>query len=382
MKIKKIRKAIFWLFFVMLSCNICFWNWFTFWNEIQEIKYQDILTEKWQQKYFNFFTNKFNWNFLFKNQRKNFIVKKNWDAIVSLDRLLWKNLYSYFFKNFQLINWEKNLYIQNIFENKYKIILSNLNNNFDLNKCFKYFEKIERKNDFPIIFDYSNYYISISDKEATDLITCYLKYNENDLTIKWEINTLYWESRIHNIWKWLWHLEWLWKKWEELSVYQKIWNQWWYEDWYAILYKDWKYIHELVSWWWLCWISSVLYQWILKWYNSFTITERLPHSEFRSVYYNFLWVDATIFWEWEKSTRDFKVINNHSSSILIQWYNEIKEKKSWFKYWVILWSLLPFEKTYFKYLWTTWKCIKNWIYWKNNQLIKTINSCYQWWIHN
>lgn len=380
MKTKIWFKIWFFLILILIWFNISFWYWNSFFNEIHQIPYFDLLTKEWQNKHFNFWSIFSNW-FVLENKNK-FEVQKNWDVLISLNEILWKNLYSYFFKWFKNIYWIKNNFLHKNFEDRWNIILWNLKNDNFKNLCFLYFQKIKRLNNFPIIFNYSNYYIHLRNEDITNLITCYLLHNKDELTISWEINTLYWDARVHNVWKWLWYLEWIWKKWEVLSVYDKIWNQKWYKEWYAIFKKEWKYIHKLVNWWWLCWVSSVLYQWILNWYNSFNIKERLPHSEFRSTYYNYLWIDATIFWEWEKSTRDLKIFNKHSSSILIQWYDEVKQKRSWYKYWIILWSLLPFEKTYFKNDWIVWKCIKNWIYWKNDKLLDTIESCYQWWIHN
>lgn len=380
MKTKIWFKIWFFLILILIWFNLSFWYWNSFFNEIHQIPYFDLLTKEWQNKHLNFWSIFSNW-FMLENKNK-FEVQKNWDVLISLNEVLWKNLYSYFFKWFKNIYWIKNNFLHKNFEDRWNIILWNLKNDNFKNSCFLYFQKIKRLNNFPIIFNYSNYYIHLKNEDITNLITCYLLYNKDELTISWEINTLYWDARVHNVWKWLWYLEWIWKKWEVLSVYDKIWNQKWYKEWYAIFKKEWKYIHKLVNWWWLCWVSSVLYQWILNWYNSFNIKERLPHSEFRSTYYNYLWIDATIFWEWEKSTRDLKIFNKHSSSILIQWYDEVKQKRSWYKYWIILWSLLPFEKTYFKNDWIVWKCIKNWIYWKNDKLLDTIESCYQWWIHN
>lgn len=372
----------------LISLITLVWSNFSYANTQQNtqyktIEYTKILTQEWQRSFFSF-SSFDELTDTFFNQWK-IIYNKNWSIWIPFDFLEWTTSYNYitlWLWDSYFSNHQKKLsrYLTTLFRKESQTILNKLNQRDKLD-CKSFDTKIKRFSTFPLILNYSNYLVLISKDDLTTIITCYLRKNEWTHALHWQINTLYWDARVHNIWKWLTFMNWLWKKWEELSVYKKVWNQIWYQDWYAIFYKDWKYIHKLVEWWWLCWISSVLYQWILKWYWSFNITERYPHSEFRSTYYNHLWIDATIFWIWDTPTRDLKIVNTHTWDIIIQWYDFIKEKNAWYVYWIKLWSLQPFQKTYFKHLFTKWNCVNTWIYDEsNNWLVKSINSCYQWWI--
>lgn len=385
---KIIASILVWLF---LFLNITFWK--TYWQNFVNIPYEQILTEEWQTKYFNYSKKNINrnkWQYINTNNVKSnkFTVQYK-TILIWLDNLMDKNItiYDYITKDIQRY-WQIRQHANQLFEYDWKNFRYYLNNPDETySLCKKYLKPIKKlvKTTYPVISDYRMFNISLSRQQFEEIIWCYMLKNQDTLSVNWEINTIWWHEREINIWIWIKKIEWLFKYWEILSVYNHV-NQWkWYVDWYALVFKDWKWTEEKVSWWWLCWVSSVLYQTVLNSYYDFNIVERHPHSSFFITYYNHYWIDATITWEWKYAYKDFKLENKHWSIIILP-YTNVKYndywKKTWFQYWIKLWSLTPFKKTYFTNWIKNWKTITNQIYdSKTNKLITTIDSYYANEIH-
>ena len=385
---KIIASILVWLF---LFLNITFGK--TYWQNFVNIPYEQVLTKEWQTKYFNYSKKNINrnrWQYVNTNKVKSNKFNVQYKTIlIWLDNLMDKNItmYEYITKDIQRY-WQIRQHANQLFEYDWKNFRYYLNNPDETySLCKKYLKPIKKlvNTTYPVVSDYRMFNIALSRQQFEEIIWCYMLKNQDTLSVNWEINTVRWYERETNIWIWIKTIEWLFKYWEILSVYDHT-NQWkWYADWYALVFKEWKWTEEKVSWWWLCWVSTVLYQTVLNSYYDFNIVERHPHSSFFITYYNYYWVDATITWEWKYAYKDFKLENKHWSIIILP-YTNVKYndywKKTWFQYWIKLWSLTPFKKTYFTNWIRNWKTITNEVYdSKTNKLITTIDSYYANEIH-
>lgn len=248
----------------------------------------------------------------------------------------------------------------------------------------------EKKFDFYTISNlkYNNVYIKVTKDEMASYFACLFSegyYKINSLNLK----TTYYNYRHTNIKK---GLDTIYnqtlKPWEDFSVGYHVFalpdRQQKYVKGDAIVYdpKTKKNIVKSVYWWWLCGVSTIMYQSILNDWN-ILIKERWPHSKYyQGLYWTNIGLDSTIYW-WDfknnKGYKDLIFTNNGKTTILFQPY--IWKPYKWrFNYGVNIYNpafkenetIVSKNKINKK-----WNCYFNEIRDKNtNQVIRTIKSCY------
>ena len=228
-------------------------------------------------------------------------------------------------------------------------------------------------------------YIGLDEKDQENIIKCVLLRNADTLTIKWQINTTFKEARQTNIWIWLSSLNWIWKQWELLSVMEKTQTKKWYVDGLALFVDEkdkTKVVAKPVPQGWICWVSTILYQTVLGAYQNFWIEQRSPHLQFYKEYYNFDGIDASLYGENWVVYKDLKLKNNSPWPLLVLTSTTSEKQLNKFHYYVTIWSLYNFQKSFIEYgkrykSWTN-TCITNTIKGlKNKENLTTISSCYK-----
>jgi len=331
---------------------------FMVWNNIIELK------SNWDDPYLSFL------NYIKAN--KNDVLLKKY--IIHE----WNNYSTNYLDILLNYNYNKCTNIYNRFSqiSNIKILYSNEINN----KGYKFINKFSDKDFWKLIACWYSY-IFPKGYKLTTLKTLYIPYRYKNITMvinKNFINVL----RPNQV----------------FSTVNKVLRNHEYKfvTWKAIV--NWK-IKEIEAWG-ACWISTILYQTLLKHFQEFKIISRRPHSAWYTyLYWKMFWLDSTIYDMW-KSSIDLKFMNKWNTNIIFQWYNE-RIWKYWFKYWIKVFS--PYLKNSYvkaskmtkiptdqihsyidKKSWKkvekkiTYKCVNNFIYSsRNNVLLKKNKSCYK-----
>jgi len=365
-------KKILSLFFLLF---ICFFTKTVFANDILKIDNISVFQKSFlyvsnsEVEFFKY-VNSDIYNFKFNDL---VFIDKDW-----LNVHLFSNINKSYFDIFSNKNKKIQFYLNYIWSNNSKEIYYNYKNNIS---CKMLQNKIWTLDNNSInVIDKLNIYFTLNNNLIKRYIWCVIYLYPEIYILNSEINTDYADFRYNNVKIWLSSLHKKeWKFWEELSVYNSVIQKTWYVDWFALFFNNKKNIVESlpVEWWWLCWVSTLLYQNTIKWWY-FNITERWSHMNFYNNYYNQLWIDATIFWYWDKASKDFRVVNNHWH-ILIDTY--IIKNKNKLKYGINLISFKSFLNNYIietSSIYQKWKkkCVNNILKNTNNIIIKKIESCY------
>jgi hypothetical protein len=333
----------------------------------------------------NFYKNSFWWKYIdLKNINKfNYLLKylnnkKNinfWEPKIEI--VNWKLYFLNIFIDIDFIQaFEKNIYNP--------IILDYYNlHSYEIKKYLDIYRKqktckfsITKSNKKILSYLYSNNIFIRTDDLSKD-IACYIYQNKANYFVR-ELCTTYKPYRKTNITKWLYSLKLtypIWKSKMQISTLYWLFSNWVkYVDWLALKNEKWKVKTFKVKWWWLCWVSTILYNFNLSQKKLFDINERWPHMWYYRWYYGpIIWIDATIFWP----TKNYKFTNISDEDIIWDYFSY---KKWWkFCYWIKAWKLRPFpsqtkisSKRYKR------NCYKNIVYdsktWK---VLYTKNSCYK-----
>jgi len=333
---------------------------------------------------------------------KKYIQKKkiNKEKIEKINKKLYKKLYwkNFYIKFLNYIDWKKSSYIvkdSNLITFKldlYKIFKNNIikhNNNllywwlseneiFDIlksirnnhyhlnnntfNKCrylnldlisfYIWFILTQRKTNYPI----KNLFINVNKKCLKEFYLRYLTSRDWEKQIyknyvyTYEQATKSKRYRRININKWIQMFNnYLWKKWEILSIWNILRKRNDYIDWYILVYSWNTATERKENWGGLCWVSTFFFQALIK-IDWIKIKERYPHMIwFKTLYwYNNIWEDSTIyFWNWNKVLKDLKLINNTYSDILIEPYTYMLNNS--FIIWWNFYFLVPYKKVKIEY---------------------------------
>lgn len=232
-------------------------------------------------------------------------------------------------------------------------------------------------------------FLWITPEEQLDILRCVLIKNKDSLSIRGQINTLWGKERSTNIWIWIKTLEGLWNPGETISVYNRVQSAKGYIDGLALFVDEKdksKVTTKPVYQWGICWVSTVFYQTILGAYKDFKIETRYPHLSFYKTYYNYDWIDASLYGEKGHVYKDFKVTNVSNWPMLVLTSTNGNEKANQFSYYATVWAMYPFQKSYINYgkKYKKWAsdCITNQIVnTLDNKKLDSITSCYMWGMH-
>ena len=353
------------------------------------------------KKYKNLIRKKTYLSFDFKNKNLILLIWKDinnsilWNDYyylnVTSNKYLWLLIKNYWLK---LLLWKNDQEILNLLKN---IELNWKKNQYEYcsNDRFLLYKPLWD------IFSIQNkyFYIRYNKKITDNLIKCYIYENMNKFIFKKELVTRYHPYRKANINLWLNTLKWFYKYWDEINAFDHLktkWNQ--YKEWYALFWtwknNSWVYAKKVKAWW-LCWVSTIVYQWLskLKWFD---VKKVYSHQSWWDTYYwTIKWIDSTVFFS-DNLKYAYKnlIIKNNFWDIYLDYFSYIKKwrlftneywKKirwTWFIYWVKIYSLnKPFNiltvKDIKKFNKWNLKCYEVWFFNKNWTLNHTRTSCYK-----
>lgn len=308
------------------------------------------------------YTNSLTWLTLLLNWQKlkvdsKWIIKNDEEnsIIIDLDYL--------FEKTIQLYNYD----------------LSKFQVNFTLMRIF--LEQIQEKqvcgnkiklNQITFLFIASqNILINLTYEDFFRILACYVLKNKNKYQFSYEIKTYSPFYRQYNIKKWLELFNYYtWRKGEILDIWKILLEkdlktqENLYITWYIIVNQK-----ELKAYgWWLCWVSTLFYQALLR-IKDIIFLERRNHSIFYEHLYQEKWQDATIYWNKNKPIITLKIKNNQQDFLIVPYTKGFKKRI--FYTWLKLISLQPIQKVNVKLIKMVWKCA----YVQRGEEI--IKSCYK-----
>ncbi len=304
--------------------------------------------------------------------KKNFINPNSPEIKIINNQLYFKNIYI----DIDFIQaLQKNIYSKDLlnFYNKNSYKIKQYLDIYRKQKFCKY--SINKASKKILNYFYSNN-IYIRTNDLTKDLACYIYQNKANYYAR-TLCTTYKPYRKTNITRWLNSMKKtypIWKNNNEINTSYWLFNNWTkYVDWLALKVEKWKVKTFKVEWWWLCWVSTILYNYNMHQKKLFSITERWPHMwYYRWYYWPKIWLDATIFWY----SKNYKFINNSWEDIIWDYFTY----KKWYKfcYWIQSWKLRPFSsetkissKRYKK------NCYKNIVYDEKWKIIDNVKSCYK-----
>lgn len=399
----KITQLILWFLLIILWLSS--FNWFTY---AQNSKHERniIMNSKTITTVNKYFNDK---NINQKIKNKKFDIKTIsfilWNNTININSD-WNNPYVDLL-SYLKIHKNNNILKQNIISawNNYWYKYQDIILNKDYNKCINIYNLFNDISNIKILYSkeiknkWYKFINKIDDKEFWKLIACWYDYifpNWKKLTT---LKTAYIPYRYKNITEVInKNFIKILKPWESFSTVNSVLRNPRYKFVIGKAIVDWK-IKDIEAGW-TCWISTILYQTIVKHMQMFHIVKRRPHSAwFTYLYGKTLWLDSTIY-DMGKSSIDLKFKNKSKTTLILQWYQK-KINRYYFRYWITVFSpyledsyvkaskvtKIPTEKIH-KYLdrktgkekeeKITYKCVNNYIYSvKGNTLLRKVKSCYQ-----
>lgn len=405
-----IKKITFWfiVFFILSNSSV-------FWFNYDLIKRLNLkLWQLWVKKL----------NILTKKVDK--IIEKKYENRIRKNTKIWynflnKKLIIYLGKDANNTLVWKDYYYVNLENKIWKLIsiywiqwLLWINNKEALN-MLKKIEKEKNKNKYCLnntLFLYKvlwdilsikkpNFNITYNTNETQNLIKCYISHNLNKFIFTNKLTTVYHNYRKTNIEFWSQTLKWFYNKWDIINVFNHIkQNANKYVEWYALFSDNSSWdsnwvIAKKVLWWWLCWVSTALYQNLsrIKWMK---VLKVYNHQSWWDTYYWSYprWFDSTVYFSdnWKNAYKNL-LIKNEFGNIYIEpfWYvhkwrdfisrNWRRIRWTWYIYWFKVYSLnypLKILKVKEDKVFKKWSqtCYKIWFYdW--NKLLYQRTSCYK-----